>query len=394
MSEYIEYISIKLNLDTSKAKEMLDDLKKNFDDLNGKSYEFGKNMEDVLDKLEKNVTRKAFDLKNAFNNIFKHFAGYGSLPGLLQRYTFGTLEKDWYEQSLQRRTAANNRSNSIHDYLATGTQAQYEKMLIGSGSVGKNKGVEHFYRNPENNYDRNILNKTNFLPGTKRWRISKFPTPFDKEDKRLTDEYLKSLADVKYQFDLITREIGRELLPHLTKLLGFFAKLTETNKVFRKSMKYGFIATQVLKLVEVFVKLNKVLAIIKWLPVATTSLTTLLSALGLVAAGSGAYFGYKKWLNRKDKKSWMQNSENTNDLLPEQKTIKINDLGLYSGAQKILQTHNVNNTNGGNHISYNIDNLEIKTNAKNIPSLLNDVRKTTVRDNTFIMNNANFGAMY
>lgn len=379
-TDYIEDVSIKVKLDTSKVEASLNKLKQAFDSLNDTAQNFSESLKNTFDnvsneakdkssQIKDNFIAAAKEIQNAFGKIFNNFAGYNSFAGLIKRYTFGTLEQDWYSQAVQRRTAANSRSNSIHDNISG--YRGYDNLLFGSGSVGKSSGAEYIYRS--NNYDREILNRTNYLPGTRRWRISKFPMPFNDEDRRVVDAYMESLTRVKYQFGTLTQELGQQFLPLLTKLLGYFADLIEKSNAFRNTLKYGFIVSQLTKLVAAFAKLSGVMGI----NAGAAGVAAGVGAVGAVGVGLGvgAYKAYEKY---KSKKEARDNFET---------------LGIYSGTQQVLENRN---TNLSNSISYNIDTVQVKTDAKNVPTLLEDIKRTSIRDtnNVFLMNNTNFGGIY
>lgn len=411
MTQYIEKVSIELNLDSTKALKQLDTIRSSFEKLNSQSKKTGETMKKALEDGTKNADRQANKLTNSFflafqkigkafdefyeklggdktwnkmkdrfsmlysqaekigdlfGNIFQKFAGYSSFGGLIDRYTMGVLEQEWYNKTLARRTASNSRSNGIYDFLKEGTNP-YSNILLAPQTV-KNNGVEL----RKNEYDKEILNQTNYLPGTRRWRISKFPMPFTEEDTATVENYLESLAKVKYQFGVITGEIAKEVMPKLARALEVFADLIKNSETFRNVLKGGFFIAGMGKIASTLKIFKDVLGIF-----ARPQLALALTALGGVVAGT-------KWGYGKIKNFFENRKKNKSDTLPAIENYKYTPI-----PQKLLQ--NATSYNNSKSVSYNIENLNVRSEAKNVNSLLSDVRKNINRDYVFAMNNANYG---
>lgn len=397
MSEYIEKVSIKLSTDTSKAEDALNSISKTFETLNKSADKFYDIMSEVFSKLEnkadksskkiknsflkvsKNIT-KSFD--NVFGSILRDIVGYSSIGGLLNQYVRKVQSKEWFETGSRKRVAANIRNDTLVDSVSG---VSYEKgsyhdrlnsILYGKGYVGSSSSIKYYYRPNQNNngYDRDILRKPNYFPGTKRWEAATYPLPFDEEDTKIVKEYTEAIGNLKFQFHTITQELGRALLPQISKFLNIFSNLMQTSKLFKNAISYIII------LISVFEKLNKIVITSKGLSLLLNPIALKTIAGGAAVAGLGT-LAYKYFKGKKNLRS---------DSTIPQLSPTLDNLGLYSGAQNIIN----NSSSKNNNVIYNIDTVQVRSDPRNLTELTTDIRKTSSRDNTFLMNNANFGGIY
>lgn len=426
MSDYIENVSIKVKVDSSNALKSLKFLSEEFLKIKNLSIDIGKNLkiknidasslEKLSDKFKqledesaKTSSKIILDFKDAaeatsmsfskafsdtiniingfgsiFGKIFKSIVGFDSFGGMLKQYVRDNLNKEWFDISNQRRITSNKRSNTMVDLLSHNFTSRYDNILYGKDYVGNPQSVQIYHRTPQqgiqginSNYDRNIFNRNNYLPFSNRWRIANKNLPFDENDLKNVKEFLNAFDNLRYQIILLTRDWSRTLLPIATELFKKFTDLIKTSEAFRKALTFGFALSQISKLIKMVELLNKSLAI-----TSTISLLKNPVALGAIAAGGAGYGLYKYFRNRKRQKE----SENN-------PIMSLNELGPFSGMNKVI---NDNSSGRNNTINYNINSLQVNSNANSVNSLINDIRTNTTRhrDNTFLMNNANYGGIY
>ena len=409
MSEYIEKVSIKLSTDTSKAEAALNNISKIFETLNKNADKFYDTMSETFSKIEdkanesSNKTKNSFlqasksiakSFNNIFGSIFRDIVGYNSIGSLLNQYIRKVQSKEWFETGSRKRVAANIRNDTLVDsvsgvsYEKGSSHDRLNSILHGKGYVGSSSSIKYYYEPNQNNngYDRDILRKPNYFPGTKRWEAATYPLPFDEEDTKIVKEYTEAIGGLKFQFHTITQELGRALLPQISKLLNIFSHLMQTSKLLKNAISFGFITTQLLNpiitLISAFEKLNKVLITSKGLSLLLNPVALGTIAGGATVAGLGT-LAYKYFKGKGKKNS--QSDYTIPKLSPT-----LDNLGLYSGAQNIIN----NSSSKNNNVIYNIDTVQVRSDPRNLTELTTDIRKTSSRDNTFLMNNANFGGIY
>lgn len=425
MSEYIENISIKVSLDTSKAISNLEELtskvgklteeakklsnqfSNSFAEIAKQFAEIAKQSKNTSEEIENTFSKSARKIKYIFGSIggvfgstFKNIVGYDSINSLLKHYVETNQRLEWFENSNKRRATANTRSNIIIDRLT--------KMTQGNGYVGTPGGFQYYYDGlPQNSYDRNVFDKSNYFPGSNRWKIANYKYPFDENDRRIVEEFSKSLNNVRYQFETITQSVARSLLPVLTRMLNIVGQLAEESKIFKTTLTIGIWINQTAKLANMVINisnavtgLNKALAITKTLGIFGKPLFGIVSkhplaslavgALGLGGLGYGVYKNFKNKHNltyNSMDENYLQNRYSEQFILP-----RPGNLGLYSGVNDIMNSYNNSRSNS---IVYNIDTVQVKTDSRNVPDLMNSVsRMTSNYNNTLLMNNANYGGIY
>lgn len=382
-------IYINLRINAKKAERDLESFKKKLNSISNIGAEFSENFSNALKDLQGQAEHTATNIGNAFResadlaskafsgigSIFKNVLGYSNLGGLLKHYVDINRQLEWLDRSNQRRVASNRRSDAIANRLSN-----------DPGYVRGGGGYIYRYRqNTSDSYDSSVLNQSNYFPGSRRWQIANGKFPFTREDLAIVREFGKAFNELKYNFELITLTIGREMLPRITSLVKRFSELLENSKILKDVLTYGLFglaATNgirkstevVLGLVDVYSKLNNIIqSIAKWKIIAAAASDPFATAavLGTVAVGYGAY--------KTDQ--WLKNKE---DRKPITYNTNLDRLGLYSGVREVAKNNN---------ITYNIDNVEVKTNPKGLPELLNSIGES-VRTNSIIMNQANYGGLY
>ena len=148
----------------------------------------------------------------------------------------------------------------------------------------------------------------------------------------------------------------------------------QTSKLFKNAISYIII------LISVFEKLNKIVITSKGLSLLLNPIALKTIAGGAAVAGLGT-LAYKYFKGKKNLRS---------DSTIPQLSPTLDNLGLYSGAQNIIN----NSSSKNNNVIYNIDTVQVRSDPRNLTELTTDIRKTSSRDNTFLMNNANFGGIY
>lgn len=382
-------IYINLRINAKKAERDLESFKKKLNSISNIGNNFSENFSNTLKDLQGQAEHTATNIGNAFResadlaskafsgigSVFKNVLGYSNLGGLLKHYININRQLEWLDRSNQRRFASNSRSDAIVNRL--------------SGDPGYVRGgggyIYKYRKNTSDSYDRNILNQSNYFPGSRRWQIANGKFPFTKEDLAIVREFGEAFNDLKYNFELITLTVGREMLPRITSLVRKFSELLENSKILKNVLTYGLFglaATEgirkstevVLGLVNVYSKLNNIVqSIAKWkiISAAVSNPFATAAILGTAAVGYGNY--------KLDK--WLRNKEN---IKPITYNTNLDKLGLYSGVQEVAKNNN---------ITYNIDNIEVKSNPKVLPELLNSIGES-VRGNSIIMNQANYGGLY
>ena len=400
-----------MNLE-SNVKSLGENINLSFDEAGNSVEQLGYKIRKYLSSaLSETISlTKAFGV--SVGSLFQKTLGYDSLLGLINHYTRTVQGKEWFRKSNIRRKTSNTRTNIITDNIGNLNETitnRYLENIYGKGYVGSPNGLQIYYsdrdlssRNNINKlqYNKDIFNEHNYMPGTKRWKYATYEYPFDEEDLARVNDFQNSLNKIIYSFETITKSVAEKLVPVLSSLLSKFAALVEKSELLRNILTAGLIINTFSKLISMVNNLNKTLAITKSL---MFFISNPLATLGLAATGAAAYGGYKLFKNKKAKQYFF-NPELQQNLLNAISS-KDNNLSLYLGTKNIIANNNSlersgewhkssNESSFRNDVNYNINTIQINSNARNIEDLARDITRSVPNNNTFLMNNSNFGGIY
>lgn len=412
MSEYIEKIVIKVDINTKNVEDSLKKISSSFKELQGGINHISDNISDALSKAFKNseaeVRKSSQNIKNQFSqigNYFNKIIGFNSFEGLFRHYIKAVLGNEWFENSNLRRVASNTRSNIMADGLSSN---RYNNILFGKGYVGNSDSIQYYYRNrQQQEYDRNILNKNNYFPFTRRWKQANYSNPFDSVDLKLTKDFLNSIDKLRLNLETVTQAVARNLLPIITNIVDNLNKyLKEGDKLtfFIRGLNKGI--NEVINIWKVALKATEeglkgtfgilnatILSFVKGVNSIKEGFNILFKPLGRLKNLFGGHIEIPESEQEREDSLSKNNSRKSLNV----KSPVINDINYNLAFDKlgILPNNNYyNSKQNNNSINYNIDTIQIRSDAKNMPELINDVRKASSRDNIFLMNNGNFGGIY